>query len=735
MAVPYERLVEEDLDLGYGSVTRTMPAGGTATGRKIGLHTLTTVLNVQDFGATGDGVVDDTAAIRAAIAALPAIGGGVFFPAGTYIVRGDAGVVDLSLGAILPLAAVNTRLFGVGRASVIKVGSGAPAYQAIVAGIGAATDLSGLEVDHLAFDHNIANNTIAGYLTTNPQSTIRVVSGTNIRVHHCEIRNSSSVNNITINGPAIADVEICHNLFTNNGDDPADTQHDVSVIYTHGTRVLIHGNKIISAGVDTGGATTAIETHGSHTIVSDNVIQDYYAGMNITGVALESQDITVSGNTISGACQGIRLWSFPYLTNTAGFGLNGVTVVGNSIHLSSASDWPLKNTTGLGTGITLESTAQELDATNIVVSDNLIYHPLESSSVTNTGFSYGLGWYSFTGKTLSNAKFTDNIVVNFPMCGLRLSCQLTNVAIEGNTFINCGSTQDAAFANDSALRTPMFFGGLTWSGVRISNNSFRDSLAFATHRPAFFIYLFQSASTVASGVELVDNSFLSTGTAMTAPIFLSNEGGLLQAYMAGAVRGFVATSGGFQKWAGGSVVIDPATQIRYQLLADQITWSPNLWAKRLHASGTAITNADFALTGWGVGASIDVGNTFGTDINFVVTVTCGAGPSANPTIGLTWKDGTFTVAPVAIVAQSGGAGAFAPLRWSAQLTTFSVEYGGTPVNGLVYQFTVHVIGRCSRAGGCPMPMPSTARSTDSCAWTTACSTSSASWRCARARRR
>lgn len=41
-------------------------------------------LNVKDFGATGNGTTDDTAAISAAISALPANGGTVYFPAGTY---------------------------------------------------------------------------------------------------------------------------------------------------------------------------------------------------------------------------------------------------------------------------------------------------------------------------------------------------------------------------------------------------------------------------------------------------------------------------------------------------------------------------------------------------------------------------------------------------------------------------------------------------------------------------
>ena len=45
-----------------------------------------TVLDVRDFGAKGDGAHDDTAAIQAAINALPTEGGTVVVPAGTYMI-------------------------------------------------------------------------------------------------------------------------------------------------------------------------------------------------------------------------------------------------------------------------------------------------------------------------------------------------------------------------------------------------------------------------------------------------------------------------------------------------------------------------------------------------------------------------------------------------------------------------------------------------------------------------
>jgi hypothetical protein len=62
------------------------------------------VLNVKDYGAKGDGVTDDTAAIQRALN----IGGSIFFPPGTYIVD------TVSVKA-------NTKIFGAGKGiSILK---------------------------------------------------------------------------------------------------------------------------------------------------------------------------------------------------------------------------------------------------------------------------------------------------------------------------------------------------------------------------------------------------------------------------------------------------------------------------------------------------------------------------------------------------------------------------------------------------------------------------------------
>lgn len=66
-----------------GTWKPTEDAVPTTIAQNLGWH-----LNAKHFGARGDGVTDDTAAIRKAVAYLKLIGGGrLYFPAGTYLVH------------------------------------------------------------------------------------------------------------------------------------------------------------------------------------------------------------------------------------------------------------------------------------------------------------------------------------------------------------------------------------------------------------------------------------------------------------------------------------------------------------------------------------------------------------------------------------------------------------------------------------------------------------------------
>lgn len=674
-----------------------MPAGGSATGSKIGLHTFAGVYNVQQFGAIGDGVANDTAAIQAALDQCATDGGGcIYLPKGVYLVRPSA-----SGGTILTMNTTGLRVRGAGIGqSTIRVGASVLPYKGVLGPLTTPTDLSRLTVDHLTVDHNIANNAIVSgaSIAANPQFSVFAYAGTDITYTHLEVINASSINNLVINGTTCVRASITDCRFSVIGDDPNHVSHDASIIYTDATEVVIRGNLLVSTGQDQPGATTGIETHGSRTVVSGNTIRDFRTGMNITGVgAADTVGVTVTGNVIEGANIGIFLWSVQSGSHTTGYGLHGVTVTANVIHLAGTAAWATKNTAHTEYGIALYPTSSTLDATGISLTDNVITHPLEAVAITNNAASYGIGWLPSDTPTLSNSRIANNVIVNFPMAGIRFSCPLTNVDICDNTLINCGSTLDTAFAGNSAFRQPLFLGGVTYSGVRISRNSFRDSLAEVTYRPAYFIDLYQSNASAGTGVELVDNSFLSTGSAMTGQLFMDNAGGGLVPYLRGAIPNYVALTGTLQKFALGSQVVDPATGVLSTIQANQYTWQTGLLTtpllarlRRLSNVGSSLVVGDITIVGWGAGAAVT--SVAGSDMTARILVTAGTGPSALPTIAFTWKDGAWASAPTVLAQMTGGSGTLQLLYVSANTATVTITYNGTPVDTKTYLIELLTVG-------------------------------------------
>jgi hypothetical protein len=84
------------------------------------------LLSVRTFGATGNGVADDAAAIQKAIDALPTGGGVVYLPAGQYMLGTAAGFVDLFPNGASQMDALiigtnHVTCVGEGSATVLKL--------------------------------------------------------------------------------------------------------------------------------------------------------------------------------------------------------------------------------------------------------------------------------------------------------------------------------------------------------------------------------------------------------------------------------------------------------------------------------------------------------------------------------------------------------------------------------------------------------------------------------------
>lgn len=366
---------------------------------------------------------------------------------------------------------------------------------------------------------------------------------------------------------------------TDNDWDAGDTytiQYDSSLIYVDAkseTPVSITDNIFEATTVLDPGAFTAIETHGSNTVVRGNIIRNFYTGMNITGsAATDSRNIVVENNVMDQVIKGIALWSAEYGAHTTGYGLDGVTVQGNHIYLGVETTYA--HAAG-EFGIMIEDPAATtiLDVRGLKIKNNVITHPLEAASVAhNNTYSYAIGWRSATDKTISDSEITGNTIINFPRGGIYLECGLVNVKIDGNILKNTGSTVEGAL--NEIIRSPIVVRAPTVTGVSISDNIIADDIA--TTR---FLYPITVASEAGGGVIVRDNHFSVSGTKNASFLWIQplvSAAYHIKPFVSNAIPDitYQATLSSNQQFAQGSKVFDTTTGREYEIRSEGYSWKP-----------------------------------------------------------------------------------------------------------------------------------------------------------------
>lgn len=123
-----ETTITVTVDSGSLSASHSLAALAAVDGTQISSNI--TPVSVKSFGAVGDGVTNDTAAIQAAVDAVSVNGGCVYFPRGTYLLTGTAGSDGIVTGINVPYtgagiqgAAKSIILKGEGSESILKANS------------------------------------------------------------------------------------------------------------------------------------------------------------------------------------------------------------------------------------------------------------------------------------------------------------------------------------------------------------------------------------------------------------------------------------------------------------------------------------------------------------------------------------------------------------------------------------------------------------------------------------
>jgi hypothetical protein len=357
------------------------PDGGVTTT----VHNkLSESVSVKDFGAKGDGVTDDTAAIQSAILN----GKHIYVPAGTYKIK-TANSVLFTINAA-------TKIYGAGKANTIFniTSTTTTGYKVFDIEPSGSLDISGLTV-------NVGKPTSSYSMTFS-------IAGSNITIANCEFNG-----NVTDNGTNVSH-EAYFIAYPNSGaQNNLTVENSVLHHYTYGIlkansylstqkNLRFTGNEIYSIYRD--GLqfnSPAIGSEMSNIVVNRNYFHDH-AGWNASALVNKfwasfagPTDFIVTDNLFSGetstslqvegsAARGI------ISNNTIRSGLSGIRVVSSVVAYPSAPSYiNIINNTVIKTGTVQQASTHgiycegtQVPSTNILVAYNNItkfYHGITTN--------------------------------------------------------------------------------------------------------------------------------------------------------------------------------------------------------------------------------------------------------------------------------------------------------------------------------------------------------------------
>lgn len=385
---------------------RQSNAGGNlanAVGRTVHQKFQETI-SVKDFGATGDGVTDDTTAIQNAVAVCS--GKQLYFPSGTYLV---SAIIDL---------VTNMSIIGDIKQSILKIKTGT--YSSANASIFRAANVGNIYIYGLDFNGNKGNIGT----TRNPINTI--YNSYSVIYDTCRWVSCEGICLNISTSPTYCQILNC--IFyqcggaTNNSDgyrNQAIAFSGASNTFALGTQ--IRGNYFFEQGLD-----CISMANCNDIVVSDNIAEDSYAFLYNNPTPYRSVNITVTGNVIRNTTQGNLVNAvnpvaidLPYVSNC--------TIVGNAIFKCAQS----------GIGI--------FDGSSNVVIDGNTLLDCGISPVSFTG-GITIGGGSGAASGISEVVVTDNTILstgNFPamLFGILIGNDVEALTISENNIVNAATSK------------------------------------------------------------------------------------------------------------------------------------------------------------------------------------------------------------------------------------------------------------------------------------------------------
>lgn len=476
--------------------------------------------NVRDFGAKGDGVQDDTAAIQAAIDACNTAGGGiVFLPAGTYAMS------SIYLNGLLGAGEYdNIVIEGIGANTVLFQLAGSDDDMFLI------RRSTNITFRNLKFDGNASNqNDGANSFYGGDNSCIIIARDINsvgssagvqegqIRVEDCYFYNWFwCAMNISSDSWGLT---VANCFFDGNNFTGGDTYH--FAINNQCKQFSITGNQI--RNIDGGG----IYFEGDDTTLNEAT----YTSVDGFGYC--------GGNQVENCLWGIRSQNLGIAHSIVGNQIrdceSGIALDASGLSQSGESDWQHQNV--VADNVVRNITTSTLDGSGIVMINQ------RSGTVSGNSVENAITGIRVTAS--EKLSVTGNNIRKCKAIGLRIS-DSSELAVSGNTITdNMQSASGTHETGGSEAGITLFSSGST-ATVLISGNVISDTQSVPTQ--PYGVLLYHSIS----GVRVYNNMFVGNTTAAisdrlaTSGVIISHEGiGTPEAAQAAGVGStFHRTDGG-----------------------------------------------------------------------------------------------------------------------------------------------------------------------------------------------
>lgn len=401
--------------------------------------------NVRDFGAVGDGVADDSAAIQNAINEAAKSGGVVYLPAGTYLLATVTGS-----NHVLLQPRSNVTLLGDGDLSVLKAADNLNrdknGFNMIFpAESGDRTVIQKVAFRSFKVDLNGTHNTINSLSAKNAAIGLRYAD--DVLIENVTVVDNAGQQTFSFgNGTKphqVKNLRILNCRVNTVGNAVlGNTQTDHSVIYAEADTCQIQGNLITNPVKYN--KETAIECHSSNAVVTGNVIQNFNIGFNVVATVTDQINSIYSSNTVKGVNTGFMFWVYPGMT------MSNVLLDGNLVEQDA--DLPAI--------VDLDSNVQSL-LTDVKLVNNTFTNTY-SAPTARTALGVKIGrvgvctiqsntFQNLIGRAISAGTFLDNELM---------------LTIDNNQIYDCGRTT----TNDTYKYAIALFSLYTIKSLLITNN-------------------------------------------------------------------------------------------------------------------------------------------------------------------------------------------------------------------------------------------------------------------------